>query len=1149
MRVEDLAHKSVATTSLPIEISNTAPVGKIKLVTGSYDPANDGPVFNTEGYQAITFVADGVKDPDGPPHTVTSYQWDFDGKKRGSAKPANTRTPAIGQIVPLPPGFEKQASGPWVVHKFIPRDKPYVVDLVLTDDSGGRTVIQKTVKAVKPVKATASFFVDQPQPYHMTDDGKTILRPGHKYKFNGASSSPSNASYFWSIYGNAFEEKSSVAYFDFPKLGSFTAKLRVETPAGKKNEIGLPIVVAPNKPPHAKIELVTEDPREGDVITFSAGQSSDPDSSLATFDPSFQPLIPAKFEWGHMEDNGGQDSPKFVPDPPNTTGDYFHDVKMSAGTHNMAVKVTDDEGASSVASLDINVKPPACGSSYTGGGMQIDVDHPGDDAQNCLRVTKEGSCKQTNKTCNYVQIDGPFTFNGLHIDPQGQVAAVDYLGQKPVDPGNAPCGKAIGSVQPSILQGDGAVSKGSFSLQKSQHFSWWLESDGTLGCVGYNPAAPNKFNGLDVAGISQPVSDGAGSYKWNFWIKLPAALGGTTSDAITSDTYFAEKRLRRSGASRRALAKSIPPLHVNAGSLAGGVLPLDDLTLDYDGADSFHISASAHLPAPADNIGEIAGGATVTGGSFVAGDLSLDVGGAGFPIGSTGVFLSKLNFGINLQNGTHFTGGARFDIGPGLVNGHSAVSLDSQVNLDFPAGGYWHVGASGNLSVIGIGPLANAGFDYASNGYVGVSGGVSYYPFKNVGFEAGISGAFLYPHFNIAGHGSGRVKWLKRGIDVNVSDIGLGACLEVSSFWHPGITVSYSPFDIDFFFHGCDLGDVTQVINPPPARQRLLLGGGLASNPLRARAAGTTDGFDVKGDQPGAIFTAFGQGGAPRITLTGPSGQTVTTPVSEDEPVETSRFLAGTDQETASSDVILKKPQKGHWTVKVESGPPVASARFVAGLTSTGVQAKVKGSGFKRTLEYKVTAAKLQRVRFLEVGKGATRLIGTSKPGSSTGTIPFTPTVGPGGDRKIVAEVDTSGSPGSTDAVTHYTAPKPTPPPATAPKITRKGGALVVTWDASPTASSYDLVVTLGDGTKIERRLTAKQHSLTIPVTRAATASATATVTPFDSFGLRGGPATRQVHGTVAKAVSVKPTSYVQFVDPKTTRPVDIPPDQQVALP
>jgi hypothetical protein len=213
---------------------------------------------------------------------------------------------------------------------------------------------------------------------------------------------------------------------------------------------------------------------------------------------------------------------------------------------------------------------------------------------------------------------------------------------------------------------------------------------------------------------------------------------------------------------------------------------------------------------------------------------------------------------------------------------------------------------------------------------------------------------------------------------------------------------------------------------------------------------------------------------------------------------------------------VVKKPAAGAWQVVPQADSvPVTGVQSADGLEQPQVTAHVKrGPGGKRTLTYKIKAIPGQKVVFAEQGKQAAQQIGTAK--GTQGTLRFTPADGPGGTRKIIAQVASYGKPRKNLTVASYVAPPPAKPATPKHlKATRGTKAMTITWSTAKNAKRYEIRATLSDGRVLLVRQ--KGTKLAIPAVAAAT-RATITVTGLKGDNTRGKKATLKVAAKKAKA-------------------------------
>ncbi len=184
-----------------------------------------------------------------------------------------------------------------------------------------------------------------------------------------------------------------------------------------------------------------------------------------------------------------------------------------------------------------------------------------------------------------------------------------------------------------------------------------------------------------------------------------------------------------------------------------------------------------------------------------------------------------------------------------------------------------------------------------------------------------------------------------------------------------------------------------------------------------------------------------------------------------------------------TTHVGIKSPAAGRWTVTQAPGSSVAvtGLRYVVGEAAPRVSATVGGRGTTRTLTYRVQAPKNVTVAFAEQTGTLFHRLGAAK--GSSGTLRFTPAVGPAGKRRIVALIDNGGLPHGRPVVATYAAPGPVRP-ARASRLRVRAGAKAFTVSFTPPRNALHTLVTVvaTDGRHLQRVLPVRTHSLSIPV-------------------------------------------------------------------
>ena len=282
--------------------------------------------------------------------------------------------------------------------------------------------------------------------------------------------------------------------------------------------------------------------------------------------------------------------------------------------------------------------------------------------------------------------------------------------------------------------------------------------------------------------------------------------------------------------------------------------------------------------------------------------------------------------------------------------------------------------------------------------------------------------AALDPRFNVKGSVEacffgGLIEELGCGsVTAWVSDRGLAACVgdptnPKSKGWHPGAGYKWGL-------------NVPEIWFPDGCKPSHYWNNTIVAPSAHASAAGDLTFTVAKGEDSKSIKLT-GAGGAPKVKITSPKGETISTDEGNFVHHGTLGVLRpkdgteGSNFNTTWAGVLDGVP--GTYTVT-----PLPNSPKITGLAETRpgereLKASVKKAGKRRVLSYEVGGLAGKKVTFFERGKASYRALGTAK--SSKGKIKFTPTIGPGGKREIVARIEVDGMMTPERVVAHFKAP------------------------------------------------------------------------------------------------------------------------------
>ena len=558
-----------------------------------------------------------------------------------------------------------------------------------------------------------------------------------------------------------------------------------------------------------------------------------------------------------------------------------------------------------------------------------------------------------------------------------------------------------------------------------------------------------EFLGLPVLGQTTPKLLKNASVELEVHLALPPPLGGTGGIGnITGDITLkadVEKGLQLSA------------LHIHADHVGLGIAEINPLDIDYVG-DPSKLYGKVNLLLPViDSALETQ--FQLTDGSFDYGTALLTFGGQGVAVAS-GVYMKAINFGIFVKpKPTRITGGVQLNA-LGQVGGVAVLQVDGQVTYTFPdtpKPGVFRVDGHGKL--IGIG-FADVFAQYETSGKISFGGDVSLGDSSTLGIQGGAAGSVDVKTLQFTLLGKAHVcafSFCGFGSEVGINNSSVAGCVGGESFG-AGAKYTFASKELKAIWT-CNLSEYA-----PVAASRIAQSG--------------TRTVRVKGGQKLASLQIFGQGGPPRVLITGPSGQNIASPSDQAQPVRNGTGLLIADAASSSTVVNLAKPEGGAWTISLQPGSvPVESVRTADALPEPRVKAVVRGKGRKRTLEWTVRQIRGQRVKLSEEGPGAHRSFGVLK--GRTGTIKFSPANGRKGKRRLLAVVEQNGVLRRSIVAGTYIAPGPIRPGQPRHvRLRRKGTKLVVTWGRAARAVEYAVRAKLKDGRRLV--IPTKKRKLTI---------------------------------------------------------------------
>jgi hypothetical protein len=323
------------------------------------------------------------------------------------------------------------------------------------------------------------------------------------------------------------------------------------------------------------------------------------------------------------------------------------------------------------------------------------------------------------------------------------------------------------------------------------------------------------------------------------------------------------------------------------------------------------------------------------------------------------------------------------------------------------------------------------------------------------------------------------------GANAAISSVGFAACAE-ESFDPPGpvepikatggFAYRWDQFEGDAPLQSALTSSLLGA-NPTPCST----GGFTIPRPQAKKAqAGGGSVVSVPAGVPSYTIALEGDGGVPRVAVTGPNGFAFNS-----DDVSPAAYMVKPRGMNAGY-VVLNRPAAGNYTVAPLDGSPGIKQMLVSqGFTPAIVRsAKLGGRGRSRSIAYRIARiGHGQRVTFIESGTFGTRIIGSTA--TARGTLKFKPADAVGGRREVVALVEQDGFVTDRKRVGFYTAPGPVRPRAVSGlKARRKGTSVTVSWKGVPGASRYVVKLRGRRGTGTARFVAGRAKSVRIPAVR-----------------------------------------------------------------
>lgn len=521
----------------------------------------------------------------------------------------------------------------------------------------------------------------------------------------------------------------------------------------------------------------------------------------------------------------------------------------------------------------------------------------------------------------------------------------------------------------------------------------------------------------------------------------------------------------------------VESIKIHIGPIGLGVLTIDSLDLSYEGGELWSGHGKVSVPAGA----SLELTASFANGGFKGGTFTVNPG-SPIPIGPAvflldfggGLFVDPLRINLNATVGAGTPAGNRFP-----------VEVDGDLTMTFPPDDPAEFLMKGTVSVFMF-QVADGRLLFRTDGYATFHGhaGVALGPLEA---DVDMDGFVDAPTAQWGATLKGRVA-LCVVVDVELDEVRVcgdvqgGAAVSSKGFAACARINPPDPiggFEVGLTYPWEDWNPV--FLNNPPAAAASLIGhlGGChveeyTAVPPRARTAQAGGAFSVTvpGGLPSRSILLRGDGGRPKVTVTGPDGR----------PAGTTIAVEGGN----ATYVLLDQPAAGDYTITPRAGSPAVTAVLAAdGYEPARVKATLGGKHRKRTIRYALSRmGHGQSVAFQERGRFGTHVLGTAK--GTRGSLRFRPADAAGGRRTVEALIRRDGIVTDVVRIGSYMAPGPERPGRVRRlRGIRRGNSLVVRWAPARRAAQYAVTVRGPRGLRLGQLVGRRARSATFASVRA----------------------------------------------------------------
>lgn len=654
-----------------------------------------------------------------------------------------------------------------------------------------------------------------------------------------------------------------------------------------------------------------------------------------------------------------------------------------------------------------------------------------------------------------------------------------------------------------------------FAIAEKTQISRFSESLGLGGGIGISlefltaggGQTKINFKGTLPTKVLQKIPDGLGGQKpgvKGLTVELPVVFSNNSGTALALKVTVGEAwlggavKVKNLSASVNLVSGSLVGVSLSGGlvmnqskgvkKISGKVSGLDsDATLEFvmslRPGPSSHFGIVERFSVIPSNLARHVGG-----GFFLQrAGLEMSTASEGQAIYGKLAGLGTVSFGPRIQLDPVFDGFmATGDVNVSLLWAHNEAAKAAPHNL--------RAVYEGSAKILEV-PVSNMKVTQLWPNKLTLTGGLNLGIPGWIGVGANITEAFFNPldiaSTRVKGRGELQALGKQLILDAVIGTSGYGVCFGPAS-GKVGFMFNISienPTKV--FSDSCDIGAITSAV---------------ASGLLKSSAEPVVE---VRAGTITQVLVFKGDGGPPKVELSGPGGAGISTPAT-DERLSTDTGVVVQDDHRDTTFVALFRPKPGTWSATArEEGPDIISTRRAVNLPPIRIKATVKsvkvkkarkgsrksGKG-KRLLSWTSGPIPGQKIQFVEVAGTEMKVLATTR--KRRGKVTYRPMSSVEPKRTIRALVLRNGVERTSRVVARYRSKTPALP-GKATRIRLNGRHL--TWKLDGVRETA-VALTLPDGTNISR--TVNRSALRLPVQVRKGQRIGVTIVGIDLFGRTG---------------------------------------------